>query len=231
MTEQRYILQSTTLVNYNGNLKEPPALSGEFVKDRALFFDQYAPLNFLEKDWVFDFLLPMYSDEEERVDFICDFHEWTQYKPNLNCNPVSERMKKVLDQHVLYPNKFYEAKVNFKNELRPYFIWQFFLDGFDRFVDFEHSRFCEKDWEGELGTEIIKVNNLDELWDIRMEKNWDDWGFHRAVMKPEYKKIDCAKMAYPYGIVISERLKNALEKESDLNGFEIIPFPVEFEYL
>ncbi|KAB1159596.1 hypothetical protein F7018_04620 [Tenacibaculum aiptasiae] len=63
-----------------------------------------------------------------------------------------------------------------------------------------------------------------------MKNEWRDWGFERAVMKKEYKNIDAAKLAYPYGVLISERLKNALE-EAKLTGFKITPFPVEFEYL
>ena len=68
------------------------------------------------------------------------------------------------------------------------------------------------------------------LTDLELNNNWGSWGFNRAVMKPQFKTIDCMTMPYPYGILISERLKNALE-DASLTGFEIKPFPVEFEYL
>ena len=49
-------------------------------------------------------------------------------------------------------------------------------------------------------------------------------------MKPEFKKVDATKLAYPYINIISERLKNALE-DANITGIEIKPFHVEFEYL
>ncbi|WP_175578641.1 hypothetical protein, partial [Tenacibaculum aiptasiae] len=107
---------------------------------------------------------------------------------------------------------------------------QFFLDGFDKFVDLKNSTFCEWKRGEKIGEEIINVSNIDELLDYEDDNEWWSWGFKRAVMKEKYKNIDAAKLAYPYGILISERLKNALE-EAKLTGFKISPFPVEFEYL
>ncbi|WP_175578642.1 hypothetical protein, partial [Tenacibaculum aiptasiae] len=94
----------------------------------------------------------------------------------------------------------------------------------------ENSTFCEWDELVKTGSDIFKVNNEKELRKIIKEKKWWDWGFERAVMKSEFKNIDCMAISYPYGTLISERLKNALEK-ARLIGFKITPFPVEFEYL
>ncbi|WP_175578644.1 hypothetical protein, partial [Tenacibaculum aiptasiae] len=107
---------------------------------------------------------------------------------------------------------------------------QFFLDGFDKFVDLDHSKFCEWDNLNKVGVDFFSFKNERELQRFVMKNEWRDWGFERAVMKKEYKNIDAAKLAYPYGVLISERLKNALE-EAKLTGFKITPFPVEFEYL
>ena len=139
-------------------------------------------------------------------------------------------MKEVLERFNLYPNQFYEAKVLFEEELYDYFVWQFFLNGFDTIVDFDHSTFCEWNRYEKIGVEIHKFKNIDEITDYELENEWKYWGFERAVMKPVFKEMDCVYMPYPYGILISERLKNALEA-ANLTGFKIVPFPVEFEYL
>ena len=45
-------------------------------------------------------------------------------------------------------------------------------------------------------------------------------------MKPEFETIDMTHLGV-IGIVISERLKNAIE-EANLTGVKIIPCPIEF---
>ncbi len=252
MKEQRYILETAVTALYNGSMKITPSLNAENVKDKDLFYENMfltkeeqvsrgvdSVLNREEidkviiKDWIFDYLEPEHMDDSQ-VRFICDFHGWIGKQPDrVTGVPISKRMKEILERYTIFPEqKFYEAKVLFQGKYHEYFVWEMSDSSFNTFVDFEHSIFCEEKRGGELGEDTIKVKNQDELFDIEDEKDWRRWAFKRAFMKPEYRTIDSAKLAYPYGIVISERLKNALEQETPpLTGFEIKPFPIEFEYL
>ena len=209
-----------------------PCLSGYHVKNKELFYKLSTSTNVLQDEelWVFDYLVPEHLNDG-MVEFICDYHSWIVESPDyFRSFPVSKKMKEVLEKFNLYPNQFYKAKVLFEEELYDYFVWQQFLDGFDKFVNFEKSTFCEWDDMEKKGTNILQFKNIEEIIDYELEKEWWGWGFERAVMKPVFKEIDCMRMSYPYGALISERLKNALEA-ANLTGFEIVPFPVEFEYL
>ncbi|WP_431165786.1 hypothetical protein [Tenacibaculum halocynthiae] len=230
--EKRYIIENAVKIKKGESFSVIASVDPSKVKDKNSFFDLSIDANKVyDKDWEFDYLFPRHSDEYEEVGFLCDLHGWIGDKPNYFYGfPISKKMKEIIGEFNLYPNKFYNAKVLFKEEFHEYYIWQLFLNGFDKFVDLEHSTFCEWDEMKKIGSEVFKFNNEEELTDAVMEKEWWDWGFERAVMKPEFKEIDCMAMPYPYGILISERLKNALE-EAELTGFEIIPFPVDFEYL
>ncbi len=250
MKEQRYILEKSITTKYNGKNCLTPSLNAENVKDKDLFYTNMflskeemkskrvdSTLNREEidkkivKDWKFDYLEPEHYDDS-KVNFICDYHSWVGKQPDrVNGNPISQKMKEILEDFNIFPEKkFYNAKVLFQNKKYEYYIWEMNTDSFNTYVNFEHSTFCEVNRDGELGDDTIMVKNIDELRNSRMEKEWRQWSFKKAVMKPEYKDIDCAKLAYPYITIISERLKNALE-EANLTGFEIKPFPVEFEYL
>ena len=177
-----------------------------------------------KKEWVLDYLIPRYTDEDDPVTFICDYHSWIGKQPDrLYGNPISKKMKEILEQFNLNTKAFYEAKVLFNNEYHDYYIWEQHSRGFDKYVDFEQSTFCEEKWGGGLGTEVIKVKDYEHLSDIEYEKDWRTWIFKRAVMKPEFKEVDATILAYPYINVISERLKMPWKKltllVSKLNHF------------
>ncbi|MEP0263339.1 hypothetical protein [Dokdonia sp.] len=227
-----YILEKSIIKTSNNSKEIISSMDGESVKDRELFFKKDYYNNILDSHFKFDYLLPKYMDEYKEVEFICDFHNWINYKPNLYSFIISEKMKNILEQFDIHKKQFYNAKVLFEDKYHDYQVWHLFLDGFNEYVDFKQSIFCEYNYEHteKKGLELFKVNNQEELTDLEYNKNWDSWGFERAVMKPEFKEIDCMAMPYPYGILISERLKNELE-EAKLTGFEIKPFPVDFEYL
>ncbi|WP_299710220.1 hypothetical protein [uncultured Tenacibaculum sp.] len=232
MKDQRYMLDFETTIDIDSRKMIIPSLDGEYVKNREEFFDIPGHANkVFEENKEFDYLIPRYSDEYIEVEFLCDFHSWIGEKPSFFSGiPISKRMKEIVEKFNLYPNKFYEAKVMFKGEYHEYYIWQFFLDGFNKFVDLENSTFCEWKMGLKVDENIINVKSEKELRRTMMYNNWRGWGFERAVMKKEYKDIDAAKLAYPYGILISERLKNALER-AELTGFKITSFPMKFEYL
>ena len=231
MKKKYYIIHPKTSLYHDGKEVLIPNIDGVHVKNKEKFFDigNYSNQEF-EKNWVFDYLIPRYSDEDEQVEFICDFHYWIGEKPFVFIGyPISKKMKNILEKFNLYPNKFYEAKVLFENAYHDYFVWQHFMDGFDKYVDFEKSTFCERKLGGEYGKDIISVNNENQLRKFKREKKWHEWAFKNAVMIPEFKNIDCMALPYPYRTLISEGLKAALE-EADITGIEIKPFHVELEF-
>ena len=243
MKETRYLLKHSIKEKINGEFKITPDFDAINAKDQELFYDLFTKesdgtvLNrkeiekVIEKDWVLDYLIPRYTDEDDPVTFICDFHSWIGERPDrLLGYPVSKKMKQILEQFKLNTEGFYKAKVLFNNENHDYFIWEQYSGGFDKYVDFKHSTFCERTIEGGYGNIEIQVENEDHLRVMRREKKWHQWAFKRAVMKPEFKEVDATILAYPYINIISERLKNALE-EANITGIEIIPFHVEIEYL
>ncbi len=232
MKDQRYILDFKTTLGIDDKRMIINSLGAKYVKNREGFFDIPGHANkVFEENRDFDYLVPRYSDEYIKVEFLCDFHSWIGEKPSFFSGiPISKRMKEIVEKFNLYPNKFYDSKVMFRGEYHEYYVWQFFLDGFDKFVDLNHSTFCEWDNLSKVGTEVFSFKSERDLQRFVMQNEWWDWGFERAVMKDEYKEVDAAKLAYPYGILISERLKNVLEN-AELTGFKITPFPVEFEYL
>ena len=235
MKEKRYILNSVYKMQYDNDIELIADMSGDNVKDKELFFDpeEKYTTKVYDKDWEFNYLEPTHYDEFDDIKFICDLHSWIKSRPRrIMTYPISKRMKDVLDQFNLYPNKFYPAKVLFNKKLHEYYVWQFFLYSMDKFTNFEHSTFCEWGSRKKAENDIIKATSEDELDDISMNKDWRYISFDKAVMKPEFKNMDCVRLPFPLGIVISERLKNALEAvQPALTGFEIIECPVEFEYL
>ena len=244
MKEKRYLLKRSIEANINGELRITPRLDAEHVKDQELFYDLFTresggtELNrkeidkVVEKEWVLDYLIPRYTDEDDPVTFICDYHSWIGERPDrLSGYPVSRKMKEILEKYNLNTEGFYKAKVLFNEEYYDYYIWEQHSGGFDNYVDFDHSTFCEEKFGGEFGDDIIQVKNHEEIMSVSRQKDWfRGWLFKRAVMKSEFKEIDCMSMPYPYQTLISERLKNALE-EANITGIEIEPFHVEFEYL
>ena len=177
------------------------------------------------------YLYPRQLNEHTKVKRIEDIHGWIGTKPfNFYGFPISEKMKLLLEEFNLYEMSFLKTTVLFQEKKFDYYGWKISSEGFDKYVDFENSRFCQWKQEEKYTEESLKFNNLEEIIDYELEHDWWKWGFDKAVMKPNFKEIDCMGMPYPYGILISERLKNALE-ETNLTGFDITPFPLEFEYL
>ncbi|WP_299135507.1 hypothetical protein [uncultured Tenacibaculum sp.] len=212
MKDKRYLLD-VAISETNGEVEElTPMLDGENVKIDGS-----------------GYLFPRHFEDEKSVDFICDFNGWIGENPFKYGYPISENMKLVLDKYNTL-GKFLKTKVLFNENFLNYYVFELSLDSFSSFVDFENSTFCEWDELEKIGKVSMKIKNFSEVLKFRRENDWWGWGFDKGVMKSGFKEVDCIDMPYPYGILISERLKNALE-EAELTGFKITPFPVEFEYL
>lgn len=235
MDTKNYILKLVTYYDKGKKTIFNNHISGEKVKNKEDFFSEESYVDRIHENKIeFDYLIPISIGNKIKITHICDFHDWLRESPsNMYSYVVSKRFKEVLNDFNLYPNQFYDAKVLFDFEFYPYFVWQLFRKGFNEFINFKHTLFCEYEFQEEkkIGTETVKVSNLKEIRKLRRTKEWEDWGFDRLVMKPCFKEMDCVWINR-LGVVISERLKNAIEAmQPEITGLEIKPCPVEFEYL
>ncbi|WP_299135508.1 hypothetical protein [uncultured Tenacibaculum sp.] len=235
MNEINYVLKLVTHYDEGKRTVFNNHISGENVKNKEFFFSGESYVDKInEENREFDYLIPRSIGDRIKITHICDFHGWIRESPsNMLSYIVSQRFCKLLNQFKLYPNKFYKAKVLFEEVVFPYFVWQLFTNGLDTFINFEHTTFCEWDFKrkNKIGSKIIQSSSWDDMDDYGFENDWEAWGFDRLVMKPSFKEMDCVWID-PLGIVISERLKNAIEAmQPAITGLEILPCPVQFEYL
>ncbi len=196
--EKRYILEGSIYLTEKKKIITPN-MNGDFVKDKELFYDMGRVIanEIYKKDWVFDHLVPEYT-HNAKVPKIGDFHGWLVNEPNIVSYVISPRLKEILNTFNLYPNKFYNAKVLFKENELPFFVWQLFIDGFDKFVDLKHSTFCEWGREEKIGDEQLKITNEDDLFSLKKQHKWRRCFFNKAVMKPEFKELDCVRLPPPF---------------------------------
>lgn len=231
MIEKRYILD----LKYKNEINKLfYSMNGKKVKDKDVFFNKpnSNPNMVYEKGCEFNYLIPESIEVDEGEYIMGDIHDWIGEEPDIYSFPISKKLKEILEQFNLNPNKFYDAKVLYNEEYLQYYVWQLFLNGFDTYIDLENSTFCEWKHLNKHGEENIKINSQEEIDNYSYDNNWRHYGFNKAIMKPEFRDIDCCYLPHPYGIVISERLRNALKiAQPALTGFEIIECPIEFEYL
>jgi hypothetical protein len=123
-----------------------PGMDGSYVKDKELFFKtkEMGPNKFYDHNWEFDYLVPKaFGDPEPEAKTIADFHMWhgENTPRGGTTNVVSKKFKEVLCQFNLSASKFYKARVLYKEEYYPYFVWQVLQDEYIPYIDFEHSEF------------------------------------------------------------------------------------------
>lgn len=151
MKETRYSLKEAIKVIYKEELVISASLDGEKFKnnDSKYFF-------------------PRYSDEYKDVKFICDFHGWIGHQPfEFYGFAISKNLKKLLEKFNLNSKQFHKTKVLFKDKYYEYFGWELNSGGFDRYVDFEQSTFCEWDDLEKNNSEMFTANNIKEIRKIK----------------------------------------------------------------
>jgi len=93
-----------------------------------------------------------------------------------------------------------------------------------KYVSWQYSSFVKANYNGEKDSDIlVSGQGLEEVYEKLGSKLFT---FERAVMLPEFRDVD---MYYFNGILISERLKNAIEA-ANLTGVKITECPIEFEF-
>jgi hypothetical protein len=213
-----------------------PGMDGSYVKNKKLFFDtgEMGPNKFYDHNWEFDYLVPKaFGDPEPEAETIADYHMWHGENTPWGgtTSVVSQKFKEVLCQFNLSAGKFYKARVLYKGEYYPYFVWQVLQDEYIPYIDFEHSEFNNLTYSRSLEQvklEIKKFSTLKEVDDYS-EKNWGfNWNYERLVLKPEFRKLDFCMVQNLY-FIASERLKEAVEK-AGIFGVVFYELPISIEF-
>lgn len=168
------------------------------------------------------------NSEAYKVHALPDFGTWIDVLPRGIIFPISAKFKYLIEDLNLPDHRFFEAQTLFKEKLVNHYVFQLNLKYHYDLIDFEQSEFCNwsKTENRGIGEEVENVRNIDELQKIEKEKDWEIWGYHKAVMKEEFAQLDIVQ-TYQFGTLISEKLKNRIE-EFKLTGISIKECPVEF---
>ncbi|MDJ1492453.1 hypothetical protein QNI19_05895 [Cytophagaceae bacterium DM2B3-1] len=205
----------------------PEKIPSQNALDRKIIYYQ----QFMPEDTSFHSMIPLYVGDHppEEIHAICDLHGWIKDIPAGLMYPVSKQFKELLEQFAIPNTKFYEGSVLWNEKEYPYFVWHLLTEKYQQNIDFGKSsfgnyNFIRHKW---MSDDEIIVEDYIDLIEKKEALDWRDWGFRRAVMKPEFRDIDAISI-HRYGIVISERLKEAIES-AQLTNVSITPCPIEFE--
>ena len=138
--------------------------------------------------------------------------------------PISAKFKNLLDKFNIPDVRFYAGSIKWKGIEYEYYVMHLLVQE-HKYIDFKYSTFVKADRRGhkEPGTAVsgADLNEVYEKFETTIVT------FDRAVMLPEFRNID---MYYFNGILITERLKNAIES-AHLTGIEIGECPIDkFEF-
>ena len=141
---------------------------------------------------------------------------------------ISIKLKKILESFNLAPHRFYKAEVLFGGDLVDYNLFHL-VDGVfgEYFIDYEKCLIQKKGVKiKESDLKVISVKSRKEISEKVKNIGWRTWEFKKIALKANFFEFDMVAMPR-VGIVISERLKNALE-EANLIGLKLVECPVEF---
>ena len=145
---------------------------------------------------------------------------------------ISERMKQLFDQFNIIPqHKYYPIEVSSKSGVFSYYYLQLRNDEFvDKNIDFQKTTFY---WSDLYLTETYGTVEVSSIEDLRKQRRAcpDINRFIKAKQVVASKDFDAGLDVFSLdfitangGLIISERLKNAIEANG-LTGMHIIPLP------
>lgn len=228
---KKFILTRKNRKGENGILSDKVSASylnqKEFILNKSKKFDIFFP-----KDTIFSPLIPKQIGGFTNNDsngFINDFPGWIEKKPKGLYFLLSIKFRDLISNFKLPPFRIYKAEVLIKKELYPFSVLQLVSYYSKTLIDFENSTFCNFDFmtKEKLSDDHEKLVNLKTMGELMLEKKWSYVGFNKAVMKPEFERLDLVSTLH-FGLLISERLKNAIES-AGITGVEIKECPTEFE--
>ncbi len=222
---KKYTLNIDTK-DYIGSYQLFPRFNAQNIESQNILNDNLSYFNqFLPDDTSFKNMSLGYIGEggfPKEPHAIADMHSWIIKQPNGLMYPISPRFKELLEKFNIPFSKFYTGSVTFKGIEHTYYIIHILAYQY-HFIDFEKSTF----FKGNLFLERISDTSVsgENIEEIK-EQVGHRWIFNKAVMKSDFKDVDMYYLD-SYQILISERLKNAIE-EANLTGVKITPCPIEF---
>ncbi|MBB6463596.1 hypothetical protein [Flammeovirga kamogawensis] len=154
-------------------------------------------------------------------------------RPRINLSPLSNTLKKILQEFNSLNSKIYDAKVKVGYSFFDFNVMVSSKREFEKCICFEKSLF---DLEVISTGEILERGLKNEFPTIKkLEENrrhhHDQYVtaiFNKGVLKSAYRNIDLIYWIN-HGFLISDRLKEAIEA-ADLDGVEIRKSPVHFTF-
>lgn len=212
-----------------------PAMNGGTVTGHETFFKDGCTIDsFYQREHEFDYLTPMnVSEFEDPPELIADYHTWIRKEPRKGYfKPISKKYKELLECYNLAPHKFYMAKVLFEGKRHPYFVMHLLYNSYHGYIDFDKTRFNNLNSFQKLEFEKLEVKQFStyKTMEAYSDAEWNYcWNFERLVMKPAFRAIDYCYMDNIDGDLVSERLKNVIEK-AGITGvkFAELTIPIEF---
>lgn len=212
-----------------------PGMNGRFVKNKDAFFrtGEMGPNKFYDRDYEFDYLVPQaYGDPEPEAEIIADYHSWHGMGTPRGgiTRVVSAKLKELLEEFTLSASKFYKARVLFKEEFYPYYVWHILMDEYEQYIDFNLTKFNNLDSWGKLTKSALEMKQFASMEEMEAhsEKHWGwEWNFERLVLKPGFKELDFCMFPL-LNFVASERLKKAIE-DAGIFGIEFLELPLNIE--
>ena len=220
---KRYLL-TYEIIDPTGAFEIYPYINPSKIKSQeALDRSENYYEKFLAGDSSFKGMFLSYRTEIEvpaEPHAICDMHGWIETQPFGVFYPISAKFKNLLSEFNIPNVRFYEGSVKWKDIEYEYYVMHL-LSQVHKYIDFKYSTFVKADYRGEKepGTAVSGAD-MNEVYE-KLETPLIT--FEKAVMHPEFRDID---MYHFNGILITERLKNAIES-ARLKGIEMGECPID----
>ena len=207
--------------------------NGEKILNGKLFFDRMGKGEIIRDAPFFsDFFLQSY-DKPEFWDWrLQDIHGFIGEYPTGGAWYISHQLKTLLEQfNIAKGFWFYPTKLSYKEEKKDYWIFQFAAidNGMSNksYIDFSKSVFKNPD-----NNDKLTIKNLEEYNTIR-KKIEEDSDYEKDIITQKISLTEDVDFITFFGInsegiIISEKLKKAIENSS-IEGFEFSDINFEIE--
>ncbi len=227
---KKFRLYYETREEYNNLIY--PRLDASYVFNPEIILNKSRDYySFLPVDTTIVPLMPDFGEETiPNPITIPDFLGWTRRSPAKgDFYPTSEKLKNLMEEFNLPESQWYKAGILKKEKIISFYVLQLNIGEYKKLINFDESTFCDFNFAAmkKRNDAQIKVNKFEDLKLEREAQGWRTIGLNKAVMKPKFEHLDLFQ-TYDYGLLISERLKDAIEA-AKITGVKITECPIEFE--